>query len=163
MLTVLQEKLGDAHGLAIAAAVTVDRVEERLADRDLRVVLGRMRLEANEARARCLELEDLLGGEAAQEILAHANRVSEKASNLAGAWFKAGTGPLDAWSFLAMGEAAEVATWRALDSLARRDGDQRLVALAEWGLPVQERHLADALSGVITLAESFRPGDPRWG
>jgi hypothetical protein len=163
MLTVLQEKLAEAHGLAIAAAVVTDKVEERVAARDLRLLLGTMRLEANETRARCLEVEHLVGGEAAEEVLAHANTVSEKASDLAVAWFKSGTGPLEAWSFLAMGEAGEVATWRALDSLARRDGDSRLVALAEWALPVQERHLADALAGTVTLAEAFRPGDPRWG
>jgi hypothetical protein len=163
VLTVLQEKLAEAHGLAIAAAVVVDRVEERIAGRELLRTLDTMRLEANETRARCLEAANQLGEEAAEELLAHANTVSEKASDLAGAWFKSGTGPLEAWSFLAMGEAGEVSTWRAFDSLARRDGDAGLVGLAEWALPVQERHLADALSGVVTLAGSFGPGDPRWG
>lgn len=163
LLTVLQEKLGEAHGLAIAAAVTVDKVEERVAGHELRRTLDALRLDANETRARCLQVERLLGEELAEEILAHANSVSEKAADLAGAWFKAGTGPLSAWTFLGMGEAAEVATWSAVESLARRDGDEHLVALAEWALPVQERHLAAALEGARLLAESFEPGEPRWG
>lgn len=163
MLTVLQEQLGEAHGLAIAASETVDKVEARLLDAGLRRRLDELRLDAGEARARCLEAERRLGEETAAEILAHANTISEKAADLAGAWFKAGTGPLAAWSFLAMGEAAEVSAWSALCSLAARDGGGPLAELAEWGLGVQRRHLELALGGVPLLAERFEPDGPRWG
>lgn len=163
MLTVLQERLGEAHGLAIAAAATVERVEELLLDDRLRRDLDAMRLDANELRARCLELERRLGEETAAAILAHANTVGEKGVDLAGAWFKAGTGPLAAWTFLAMGEAAEVAAWSAVASLAARDRDGRVAELAEWALPVQRRHLELALQGASLLAERFEPDAPRWG
>jgi hypothetical protein len=122
-----------------------------------------MLLDADETRARCLETERALGEETALEILAHANVTSEKAADLAGAWFKAGTGPLAAWSFLAMGEAAEVAAWAALTSLVARDGSPGLVELASWALPVQERHLQIALEGAVVLAEAGDPAEPRWG
>jgi uncharacterized protein YcaQ len=163
VLTVLQEKLGEAHGLAIAAAVTVDKVEGRLADHELRRELDEMRLEANETRARCLQAERAFGEETAAEILAHANTVNEKAADLAAAWFKAGTGPLAAWSFLAMGEAAEVAVWTALAALAARDGGAAIGDLASWALPVQERHLRIALDGAARLAQMMDPAAPRWG
>jgi hypothetical protein len=163
VLTVLQEKLGEAHGLAIAAASAIDRVEERLPCSLLREELDRMRLDTDEARARCLEAERAFGDETALEILAHANVTSEKVADLAGAWFKAGTGPLAAWSFLAMGEAAEVATWAALTSLAARDGSSGLVDLTGWALPVQERHLRIALDGAVRLAEAGDPAAERWG
>lgn len=163
MLTVLQEKLGEGHGLAIAAAVTVDRVERRLLNRELRRDLDTMRLDANELRARCLEAEAWFGDEAATEILAHANTIAEKAADLAGAWLKAGTGPLAAWSFVAMGEAAEVAAWAALDVLAARDGSVPVAELAGWALPVQRRHLQLALDGAVVLAGELEPGAPRWG
>ena len=163
MLTVLQEKLGEAHGLAIAAAVTVDKVEGRLVDHGLRRELDTMRLEANETRARCLEAERSFGAEPAAEILAHANTVNEKAADLAAAWFKAGTAPLAAWSFLAMGEAAEVTVWSALASLAERDAGGAVMELAAWALPVQERHLRVALEGAARLAESLDPAAPRLG
>jgi hypothetical protein len=163
MLTVLEEKLGEAHGLAIAASETVDRVEARLLDHRLRRRLDTMRLDSSETRARCLEAERGCGEELAEEILVHANTISEKASDLAGSWFKAGTGPLEAWSFLAMGEAAEVTVWTALDSLAQRNGAPALAELAEWGLEVQRRHLDLALEGAVLLAESFEPSAPRWG
>ena len=163
MLSVLQEKLGEGHGLAMAAAVTLDKVEPRLASHRLRRDLNAMRLDANELRARCLAVERRFGDEKATEILAHANTISEKAADLSGAWFKAGTGPLAAWSFLAMGEAAEVAAWAALDSLAAREGAGAVAELAAWALPVQRRHLQLALDGAVTLAEELDPAGPRWG
>jgi len=132
MLTVPQETLAEAHGLAIAASETVERVAERVADRELLEVLDDLRLDAREVRARCLEA-------ASEEQLAHANTVAARAADLANAWFKAGTGPSEAWAFLAMGEAGEVATWTALCSIPAPD--ERLAELAEWGLEVQRRHL----------------------
>jgi hypothetical protein len=160
MLTVLQEALAEAHGLAIAASATVDRVELRTVDRTLLGRLDELRLDAAEARARCLDAGRSLGDEPAAEILAHANTVGDRAAELAGAWFKAGTGPTAAWTFLAMGEAGEVASWSALRLLAEREG---LVELAEWGLELQRRHLELALEGVELLAERLEPAAPRWG
>lgn len=161
MLTVLQEALAEAHGLAIAASATVDRVEQRLDDRDLRRHLDELRLDAAEVRARCLDAERSFGDELAGEILAHANTVGDRAADLAGAWFKAGTGPLSAWTFLAMGEAGEAASWSALRVLAEREG--RLVELAGWGVELQRRHLELALEGMELLAGRLEPAAPRWG
>jgi hypothetical protein len=163
VLTVLQEKLGEAHGLGIAAEAAIGRVEARLPGNVLREELDGMRLDAEELRGRCLAAERSFGEDAALQILAHANATSEKAADLAGAWFKAGTGPLAAWSFLAMGEAAEVTTWAALVSFAARDGDDALLELASWGLEVQERHLRVALEGAVRLAETTDPAASRWG
>lgn len=131
-MTALEETLAEAHGLAIAASETVDRVAERIVDRELLRRLDELRLDAREVRARCIEAEG-------PEQLAHANTVAARAADLANAWFKAGTGPREAWGFLAMGEAGEVVTWTALCALAAGDG--RLAELAEWGLEVQRRHL----------------------
>ena len=161
MLTVLQEALAEAHGLAIAASATVDRVERRTPAHDLRRRLDELRLDAAEARARCLDAERSLGDELAAEVLARANTVSDRAADLAGAWFRAGTGPLAAWTFLAMGEAGEVAAWSSLRLLAEREG--RLVELAGWGLEVQRRHLDLALEGVALIAEQLEPAAPRPG
>lgn len=161
MLTVLQEALGEAHGLAIAASNTVDRVEQRLVDRGLRRRLDGLRLDSAEVRARCLDAERAFGEELAAEILAHANTVADRAGDLAGSWFKAGTGPLTAWTFLAMGEAGEVAAWSSLRVLAAREG--LLVELAGWGRDVQRRHLELALEWIELVAEGFEPAAPRWG
>jgi hypothetical protein len=163
MLSMLQQKLGEAHGLAMAAAIVTERVQERTEDAALFVELRRLRDDAEEARARCLAAERAFEPARADEILAHANTIKEKASDLLGAWFKAGTGPLAAWSFLAMGEAAEVSTWSALVQLGRRADPDGIGALAEWGLAVQQRHLQVALDGAVRLAELAEPHADRWG
>jgi hypothetical protein len=161
MLSVLQEQLGEVHGLAMAASETVDRVEARVVNRELRRRLDALRLDASEIRGRCLEAERAYDEELGREILEHANTVGEKAADLAGAWFKAGTGPLQAWSFLAMGEAGELCSWRALSSLAERECE--LVELAAWGTDVQRRHLELVLESAPLVAELLDPAAPRWG
>lgn len=151
-LTVLQYKLAEAHGLAIAAATVTMKVEDRVDDVQLRGELRDMRREAEETRARCLRVEGAFGEEPAAEMLSHANTVSERADDLAGAWFKAGTDPLTAWSFLAMGEAGEVAVWAAVTELALQAGIAEVADVAAWALPVQRRHLETALGGAVRLA-----------
>jgi len=163
MLTVLQEKLAEAHALAIAAGTVVANVEQRVADPALRQELRALRDDADETRARCAAAEQAFGNEAGPELLRHLNTARARAFDLAGVWFKAGTGPLSAWTFLAMGEAAEVATWAVITELARREPDEEVALLAEWALPVQQRHLEVALRGAARLAEqATRPG-PRLG
>ena len=163
MLTVLEQKLAEAHGLAQAAAVVTAKVAERLEERSLLDVLATMRNDADETRARCLEVELRLPPASFDEVRAHANSTNESASDLVGAWFKAGTDPLRAWSFLAMGEAAEVAVWAAVAMLANNAHADDVAELAAWALPVQRRHLEIALEGSILLADSFDPTAPRWG
>lgn len=164
VLTVLEQRLAEAHGLAIAATSVTARVEARVELEPLRLVLYGMRGDAEELRARCLEVERGLGGEElALELLAHANTISERASDLAGAWFKRGTSPLSAWTFLAMGEAAEVAAWTAVADLAARAGAAAAAVrdLADWALPVQRDHLSSALDGAAALAAASEPAAPR--
>jgi hypothetical protein len=164
MLTVLEEKLAEAHALAIVTTTVTAKVRERVTDEELVTELYAMDTAAEETRARCLDIERGFGDELAEEILAHVNTSSENASDLVGAWFKADTGPLAAWTFLAMGKAAEVAIWRAVVELARRSPDADGVAdLAAWALPIQERHLQVALEGATRLAARCDPGEPRWG
>jgi hypothetical protein len=158
MLTVLQEKLVEAHGLAIAAAAVVDKVEERTLDLELRRRLWSLQEDAAEIRARCLAVEEQVGP--SDELLAHANLTRERAGDLAATWFKAGTSSLRAWSFLAMGEAGEVATWAAVEALADTDG---IAELAAWALPLQRRHLELALDGAAVLARDADPSSPRYG
>jgi hypothetical protein len=165
MLSVLQEKLAEAHGLAIAATTVARKVEERIGDAPLRAELARMRRDAEETRARCLRIEQSFGESVAEEMLAHANTTDERAADLAGAWLKADAGPVKAWTFLAMGEAAEVVTWTAVAALAANGGAplEEARALAEWALPIQQRHLHVALEGTALLSETADPAAPRWG
>jgi hypothetical protein len=163
MLTVLEEKLAEAHGLAIGASVVTARLAEWVDLASLRPELEGMRRDAEETRARCVRAEESFGDDLATEMLAHANTTSEKTSDLTSAWIKGGTGPLAAWAFLAMGEAGEVAVWTTVARLAARAGSESVRELAAWALPVQERHLRTALDGAAALAGSVDPLGPRWG
>ncbi len=161
MLTVLEQKLAEAHGLAMSAWVVAGKVAGRIEDPSLLHELDRMREEAEETRVRCLLVERALP--AFDELRAHASSTHETGADLVGAWFKAGTDPLRAWTFLAMGEAAEVAAWSAVAALAARGGDGAVCELAAWALPVQKRHLSTALDGAVVLSAAFDPAGPRWG
>jgi hypothetical protein len=163
VLTVMQEKLAEAHALAIAASSVTVRVRERVSDATLLAELRRMDEDAEVIRTRCLAVERGLGGALADELLGHVNSTTERAADLLGAWFKAGTGPLAAWTFLAMGEAAEVATWRALDVLAAKAPGNGIAELAAWALPIQERHLQVVLDGALRLGAQCEADGPRWG
>jgi hypothetical protein len=163
MLTVLQQKLAEAHGLAMAASVVTAKVAKRVDDEALLRELETMNEDAEETRARCLLVERTLPEELFEELRAHANSTHESAADLVGSWFKAGTDPLRAWTFLAMGEAAEVAVWSAVAALAVRADDDQTAELAAWAVPVQRRHLAVALDGAVVLATDFDPVGPRWG
>jgi len=163
MLTVLQQKLAEAHGLALAAAAVTARVEGAIDSAELRRELETLRADAAETRARCQLVEATLPEDVADEVRAHTGSTYARAVDLVDAWFKAGTDPLQAWSFLAMGEAAEVAAWSAVAVLAAQGGAGDVAELAAWALPVQERHLAVALAGARALATAFDAAGPRWG
>jgi hypothetical protein len=163
VLSELQEKLAEAHALAIAAASVAGTVELVTSEHELKLELRDLHGDADDTRARCIAHEQSFGPEVAEELLAHVNTIRDKAADLAGAWFTAGTSPISAWTFLAMGEAAELAVWTALQTLAAKAEDLALLELTTWALPVQRAHLETALSGTVRLAELRDPTGPRWG
>lgn len=145
MLGEPEQALAEAHALAIAAEVVVGKVIDRIAGSDVRHDLHALAQDARTTRERCLAHERTLDEETQTELLHHLNTTKDRAADLAGAWFKAGTSPREAWTFLAMGEAGEVTAWRMLGALALGARDEPLTELAAWGLQVQERHLATVL------------------
>ena len=165
MLTTLHERLAEAHGLAIAATTVTAKVEPLVPRGSLHHHLRAMHDDAEETRARCQQVEQACGAEFADELRAHAIAIDEKAADLANAWFKAGTEPLAAWTFLTMSEAGEVAAWHAVAATAARGGLEAapVRAVAAWALPVHERHLRLALEGSSLLGGMVEPAAPRWG
>lgn len=150
-LTPLQEKLGEVLGLALAAPVVVAKVEERVEEAELRRGLAAMRREAEALRGRCAQIAAAWGGETRWDVLSHAEYVQRKAGAMAHAWFKAATDAVQAYEFLAMGEAGELAATAALGA-ANRGGEAAVAALVAWALPIQERHLQEALDGCTRAA-----------
>jgi hypothetical protein len=146
-----QEKLAEALGLALAAESATGKVEERVDDLALVDVLRTMRREARETQARITGVAARYVDEERWEIHAEAAYVQRKASEMANAWFKLATDGIQAFQFLAMGEAGEVAAWAALAAL-NGQADPALAELCAWALEIQERHLRDALDGVVRLS-----------
>ena len=64
---------------------------------------------------------------------------------------KAGTDSVQAYEFMAMAEAGELAATLALGALDR-GGDPLVEELVEFAVPVQERHLRTALDGCVRRA-----------
>jgi len=143
--TVLDRKLAEAHGLAIAASTLSRRLDEQLTDWDARSVLEELARDADEIRRRCGELGRSAGPEQADELRALANTTHEHVADLVAAWFKAGTDQLQAWTFVMMVEAAELALWTALASMDAPEPTRSLVARA---LEIQQRH-TELVRGVV--------------
>lgn len=155
-LTVLEEALAHAHGLAIAACDATVLVQARVPP-DLRNELHDVRDAELESRTRCRQATCRLAPDTGTQMLAHANAVAWRMSDFATTWFRAGVDPLAAWSFFAMTEAGEVAAWRAVSRLAAAAGSNDAAELAGWALPVHEAHLAVALHGAPGLADQLDP------
>lgn len=160
-LAAAQEKLAQALGLALAAPVALAKAGAEVDDAELRDLLLHMGYEAKEARARCLEVARGWGDEVATEIVQRAHSYEDKAGETLRAWVRPATTALERFEVLAMAEAAEVVTWRSLALLGA--GDPALAELVEWGVPVQERHFADAVEacGVLAQRRVRAPGSLR--
>jgi hypothetical protein len=145
-LSPLQEKLAEVLGLALAAPVVIAKVEQRADD----PAFDGMRAEAREIQARCGAIAKGWG-ELRWDVLTHADLVERKAGELSSAWFKAATDAVQAYEFLAMAEAGELAATSALGAL-NRGGEAEIEELVQFARPVQERHLLAALEGCTRAA-----------
>jgi hypothetical protein len=59
-----------------------------------------------------------------------------------------------------MAEAGEVSHVEILGTMARTARDEPIIELAEWDLPIQERHLSDVREGGVELASREDPAEP---
>ena len=142
----LHERFADAWGLALAAGPVLELVEERTAEPELRVALHELHDGVRETQARCRRFAET--SPEADELRAHAQSRKSRAGELALPWFKAGTSAVEAWTFLAMAEAGEVAAWSSVARMAADANRSDLRDLAHWAVEVQREHLATALAGV---------------
>jgi hypothetical protein len=56
-----------------------------------------------------------------------------------------------------MTEAGEAGHWAILAKLNEKAGEQELGELAEWALPIQERHLDEVRQGSLRVAVAEDP------
>ena len=86
------------------------------------------------------------------KILSEARTVRTKGATMMKTYLERGSDELDGFEFLTMAEAGEVGHWSALQELnkqAKHTGIRRLVSTH---LPIQKRHLKDAMAASVQLA-----------
>ena len=158
-LTVLEEKLAEVIGLAMAAQSTSDKVAGMTEDDELSRQLERMKEEAEETEERGTRFaEDLDGKKTA--VLEKARETKGEAGDMMSTYLGGDAEALDGFEFLTMAEAAEVGHWAVLRKLNEQARDARLQELIDWALPIQERHFEEAKAGSLKLAGEEDPAAP---
>ena len=161
-LTVLESKLGEVMGLAMAAQGATGKVEKLVAkegNADLTRTLKEMGAEAAETERRCTDCAETFDGKKTA-ILEKAREVNSEAAEMMRTYLGQDADALDGFEFLTMAEAGEVGHWKIVKTMAQRAGDSQTLALADWAIPIQERHLTKATDGSLTLAEREDPNAP---
>jgi hypothetical protein len=158
-LTVLEEKLAEVLGLAMAAQDATRKIGRMTEDERLSETIDRMREEAQQTEQRCTELADDLDGKKTA-ILEKARETKGEAAEMMGTYLGDDADALDGFEFLTMAEAAEVGHWSVLRKLNERAQREELGELVDWALPIQERHFKQVLDGSLKLAGQEDPDEP---
>ena len=158
-LTVLESKIGEVLGLAMAAQGATDKIGklvEKEGDQELVAVLDRMKEEAVETEERCIERAEEFDGKKTA-ILEKAREVKQEATEMMRTYLGDDADALDGFEFLTMAEAGEAGHWSIVEVLAQRARDAQTSKLAMWAKPIQERHFEEAKEGSLKLAHSEDP------
>jgi hypothetical protein len=158
-LTVLEEKLAEVIGLAMAAQGATEKVERLTDDEELAAKLEQMREEAREAEERGTQYAEELDGKKTA-VLEKARETKSEATEMMSTYLGDDADELDGFEFLTMAEAGEVGHWSVLAKLNEQARDQRLQELVDWGLPIQQRHFEEVKAGSLKLAGEEDPGSP---
>ena len=158
-LTVLEEKLAEVIGLAMAAQDATEKIGGLTEDGELTEKLEQMKEEARETEKRGTDLADGLDGKKTA-VLDKARETKGEAREMMSTYLGDDADALDGFEFLTMAEAGEVGHWAVLRKLNEQAGDQRLQELVDWALPIQERHFEDVKAGSLKLAAEEDPAEP---
>jgi len=162
-LTALESKIGEVLGLAMAAqdatAKVGQLVEEEGEHDDLRATLQRMAKEAKETEERTTDLASELDGKKTA-ILDKARETKQEAVEMMRTYLGDDADALDGFEFLTMAEAGEVGHWAIVREMADQAGDSKTIELAEWAIPIQERHFQEVKEGSLVLARMEDPTQP---
>jgi hypothetical protein len=157
-LTVLEEKLAEVLGLAMAAKAATDKVSRLTEEPQLSSMLERMHEEADETESRCTDIAGGIDGKKTA-ILEKARETKSEGAEMMDTYLGDDADALDGFEFLTMAEAGEVGHWSVLRKLNERAGRDDLQELVDWALPIQERHFHDVLAGAVKLAGEEDPDE----
>ena len=150
-LTNLETKLGEVIGLAMAAQGGTDKIAKLVDDRELKRQLKTMKSEAAEAEQAGTEVAGSINGKKGA-ILKEAREVKTKATKMMTTYLDRSADGLDGYEFLTMAEAAEVGHWSVLEEMNRQAAHPGIRRLTRTQLPIQKRHLKEAMAGSVKLA-----------
>jgi ABC-type transporter Mla subunit MlaD len=160
-LTKLESKLAEVLGLAMASQAATKTVADMLDDEHaaLATTLKRMGDEARETQKRCTALASTFKGKKTA-IAGKAREVKADATEMMETYLAGEDDALDGFEFLTMAEAGEVGHWSIVAKLNERAQVRPLQKLVDWALPIQQRHLQEALDGSLKLAAAEDPAEP---
>lgn len=150
-ISTVEEKLAEVFGLAQAAQGAIDKVEPLVENPDVTASLENMRKEAAETEARCEAIIDSRDG-SKTAIREMAQETKREATEMMATYLGDEPDSLDGLEFMTMAEAGEVGHWEILGELSERTDEADLSRLAEWAIPIQERHLDEVRKGSLVLA-----------
>jgi hypothetical protein len=153
-LTKLESKLGEVLGLAMAAQGATHKVKGMLDEDDpqrLSVLLERMHDEAAETEKRCTEVAGEFDGKKTA-VLELARETKQSATEMMETYLEGEDDALDGFEFLTMAEAGEVGHWSIVEKFNEQAALANVKDLVGWALPIQQRHLKDALAASLELA-----------
>lgn len=159
-LTHLDSKLGEVLGLAQAAQQATKRVA-RLARKEeqLTELLDRMGKEAAETEKRCKALAEKRSGKKTV-INRKARETKGEVQEMLKTYLSGAREPLDGFEFLVMAEAGELGHWEIVKAMGEKARDRQVVRLADWVIPIQQRHLDEARQSSLQLAQQQDPNEP---
>jgi hypothetical protein len=157
-LTNLESKLGEVLGLAQAAKDTTGKIIKMVDDEELRATLERMQDEAEQTAARCEEVAGELDGKKTA-ILEKARETKGEAGEMADTYLGDDADALDGLEFMTMTEAGEVGHWKIVKTMTERANVPAISELADWAVPIQERHFQATLDGSLKLAAEEDPNE----
>ena len=150
-LTPLDEKLGEVLGLAQAAQDATKTVAKLAEHDELLPRLEQMREEAAETERRCKELAEGLEGKKTK-LQEKARETKGEAAKMMKTYLGGDVDELDGFEFLIMAEAGELGHWEIVREMSEKVGDARVRELAEWAIPIQQRHFNSVRKTSLELA-----------
>ena len=150
-LTNLETKLGEVIGLAMAAQGATEKIAKLTGDRELKRTLKTMKSEAAAGEKGGAEVAGTFSGKKGA-IMKEAREVRQKATKMMSTYLGRSADGLDGFEFLTMAEAAEVGHWTVLDELNKQAKHAGIRQLTRTQLPIQRRHLKEAMAGSVRLA-----------
>jgi hypothetical protein len=157
-LTVLDEKLAEVIGLAMAAKQVTKKVAGLVEDSRIKETIERMHEEAAQTEERGTEVADHLDGKKTA-ILEKARETKKEAEEMMSTYLGDDADGLDGIEFMTMAEAGEVGHLEILGTLADKAKAREIISFVDWATPIQQRHYELTLESGVRLAQQEDPNE----